>query len=297
MTSRKRKHLQTLGLCDGANEADIRKAFYKMARMYHPDKNSEPGAEERFKKISNAYEVLSGKCNDNTASESCDDGGGGGSRHGSSRTYHFYQGFSAQFDDFFAGAGGFGFNFSGFRQANGAKRQRRQEPPKPAKPATKVHELYCTLEELATGTTRKIEITAELFDSSGGGARNEKRKLDVVVKAGYLPGTRLVYKNIGSQSGVDGERGDVAIVIQASPHKLFELHNYDLVYPVLVKSSTLLPGWNLDVTTVYGERIRKRIRGPIGDGSTHRIANCGLPSTKTPARGYLIVKFIIKSRL
>ena len=59
MMSEKRDYYEVLGLSKGASEEEIKKAYRKMAKKYHPDINKEPGAEEKFKEINEAYEVLS----------------------------------------------------------------------------------------------------------------------------------------------------------------------------------------------------------------------------------------------
>lgn len=302
MSVLKRKHCETLGLGPGASDAEIRKAYHKLARKYHPDKNKETGAEDRFKAISHAYEVLTGKCDEQIDGND----GGGGFDFGSHTTFTFTQGFGPGFASFFTTySSGAGFNnmfgsgtFSGFAhgtRTNDNATRKRKKKPKPVKPSPIAHELYCTLEQLAQGCSRRLKIKADIFDKHGAAVKDE-RMLTIEVKPGYLPGTKLTYADLGSQKVADGPRGDVVITIFEQKHDLFEREHGNLIFKVHMSSRRALVEYRLDIIDVYGERIDKLIRGPIVPGSEHRIFGRGLPNRrKDNMRGDLIVRFVLNA--
>lgn len=122
----KRDYYEVLGLSKGASENDIKKAFRKLAKQYHPDLNKEAGAEEKFKEINEAYEVLSDpqkKANYDQFGFAGVDGGGFGSQG--------FSGFSGMgdfadiFSSFMGGMGGFSSGFSSRKQSGPIRGENR----------------------------------------------------------------------------------------------------------------------------------------------------------------------------
>ena len=287
----KRKHCETLGLNETAEESEIRAKYRKLALQFHPDKNKDVGAEERFKEITNAYEILSGKREDEP-----NDGPGFGGGASEEQTMNMFfssmssYGFSPQnrrVFDFFAedykrafGTGVYtGFSFS------------RQKPPAP-RPSTMTHKLYCTLEQLAVGCTKTLRLTRMVF------YQKFKRKLDVKylnveIKPGFLPGTKLTYSKQGSQFAYDGPKGDVIVVICELTHPTFHRENSDIVFYIKMRKNQLLAEYVLDIVDLRGERINQVIKGPIKPGMSMDFPGKGLPKTKIDAPpGKLVVRFV-----
>ena len=154
-SSVKRDYYEVLGVSKEATSDQIKSAYRKLALQYHPDRNKSPGAEERFKEISEAYAVLS----DDQKKAQYDQFGHEGIRGRYSqedifRTTNFEDifrdmGFGGGFDSIFDSF--FGSNFGGSRRIYRAERE-------PQKGEDLTYELDLTLEEIATGTTKEIEV-------------------------------------------------------------------------------------------------------------------------------------------
>eukprot|EP01112_Ceratiomyxa_fruticulosa_P010802 TRINITY_DN286_c0_g1_i1.p1 TRINITY_DN286_c0_g1~~TRINITY_DN286_c0_g1_i1.p1 ORF type:complete len:418 (+),score=105.83 TRINITY_DN286_c0_g1_i1:327-1580(+) len=168
----------TLGVQPDANESDIKKAYRKMAMMYHPDKNPEPDAAEKFKEVSRAYEILSDKEKRETYDRYGEDAmnGSGGA------------GFSAEdiFSQFFGG----GF-FGGPQRGNPGGRGRVR------KGEDLVHQLKVSLDDMYKGRTQKLSLQKHVLctDCSGKGSRNPK----AVTKCDSCrgTGTKITLRQIG----------------------------------------------------------------------------------------------------
>ncbi|MCX7729077.1 MAG: molecular chaperone DnaJ [Bacteroidia bacterium] len=163
----KRDYYEILGVPKNASEEDIKKAYRKLAVKYHPDKN--PGnkeAEEKFKEINEAYEVLSDK--DKRARYDQFGHAGVGSSAASDGTGSYYGGAGVNMDDIFSHFEDiFGGSFGGFNTSRGRKVQRGGD--------VKIN-VKLTLEEIATGVSKKIKIKKQVSCHAchGSGAKNGK---------------------------------------------------------------------------------------------------------------------------
>ena len=122
MMSEKRDYYEVLGLSKGASEEEIKKAYRKMAKKYHPDINKEPGAEEKFKEINEAYEVLSDPQKKATYDQFGHAGMDGAGFGGFSQGGGDFSGFGG-FEDIFGSFFGGGFGGSSNRRANTGPRK------------------------------------------------------------------------------------------------------------------------------------------------------------------------------
>jgi len=136
------KFYDVLGVKPTANDSELKKAYRKLALKYHPDKNTEPGAGEKFKEISMAYETLADpekrKIYDQHGEQGIKEGGGGGGFHSPMDI----------FDMFFGGGGGMGGMFGGM---GGGRRG-------PKRTKNLMHQLSVSLEDMYNGTTRKLAL-------------------------------------------------------------------------------------------------------------------------------------------
>jgi len=299
--NRKRKYCDALGVGVSASDTEIRAAYRKLARKYHPDKNRASGATQKFHGIQLAYEVLTGKTKDpETAQEQT---GSTGFR-ASSNTYAPRSKTAPQTT--FAFFGGidpeilahvnkrFGTREDMMRFARecvdpfgaGPKRQSFARPPPDIR-----HDLRCTLEELAQGTKRRLRINAEVFSKTGAKYKDAVT-IDVVVRPGTRVGHKYTYPNVGSQTARGGQRGKLCVTVCASKHPLFNRVGDNLVYPIRVGRSSRMD-YTLDFTEVCGSRVRREIRGPVTPGTEHVLFGMGMPTGRPgKMRGDLIVKFI-----
>lgn len=252
-------YYKILGLQKGATEDELKKAYRKMALKYHPDKNKSPGAEEKFKEIAEAYEVL----NDPKKREIYDKygeeglkggmgGGGGGPGGNFSYTFHgdphetfrMFFGDENPFGQFFSFGGqpGGGFAgqdmdddpFAGFTNmmgghhgfnlpsSGGSGGQRRQDP-------TITHDLLVSLEDVLKGVTKKMKITRKVLNPDGRSTRSEDKVLTVEVKPGWKEGTKVTFPKEGDQTP-NNIPADIVFVIKDKSHPLFKRDGSDIRY-------------------------------------------------------------------
>ncbi|XP_064355261.1 dnaJ homolog subfamily B member 1 isoform X2 [Dromaius novaehollandiae] len=200
-------YYRTLGLPRGASAEDVRRAYRRQALRYHPDKNTEPGAEERFKEVAEAYDVLSDPQKREIFDKYGEEGlkGGGapcGGTGGSTTTtaangprfsYTFRGDPRAMFAEFFAGRNPFDAFFAApddaeaddgfgvFARPPGAAAAaggcRRQDPPV-------LYDLHVSLEEVLSGCTKKLKISRRRLTADGRTVRSEDKILAVEALCG-----------------------------------------------------------------------------------------------------------------
>jgi curved DNA-binding protein len=284
-----RDYYETLGVDRGASEEDIRRAYRKLARENHPDVNKDPGAEDRFKEISEAYEVLrdpekreqydrlgqNWKAGQDVSGASGFEGfdfsgGGGGFRD---VRMDFGSGdFGGDFSDFFEGI--FGRGRSGFGGGRGGRRNgfasRGQD---------QVAEIEVSLADAAKGGKRKISLA-------------DGRDYEVNIPAGVRDGQRIRLAGEGG-SGAGGPSGDLFLRVRVRPDPRFDLEGNDLYVdlPVTPWEATLGAD-GLDVPTLDGNA---RVRVPPGSscGRQLRLRGEGMPDGRG-GRGDLYATVQIK---
>ncbi|KAF6203268.1 hypothetical protein GE061_003686 [Apolygus lucorum] len=293
-------YYKTLGVPKTATSEDLKKAYRKLALEFHPDKNKNPGAEEKFKEIAEAYEVLSDdnkrQVYDRFGEEGLKQGAGG--RPGSAAGRYSYHGdpratfahvfggaspFDSIFADFFGGLdptsstsqqtrififedgpGGGGFFTSGV----GAM---AQDPPVE-------RELLVSLEELAQGVTKSMKITKNVLKTDGT-TRKESKVLQVQVKPGWKAGTKVIFPREGDQRR-NRVPADIVFIIKDKPHPKFKRDGADILYTAKVTLKNALLGNSIEVPTLSGEKVTLKFKEPIKPGTVRRLAGHGLPNPK-----------------
>lgn len=305
-----------LGISKNATEDEIKKAYRKLALQYHPDKNKSPGAEEKFKQVSEAYEVLSDKKKRELYDQFGEDGlngsiptGGfpGGVRGATfttsdpRATFAQFFGTDSPFDIFFnmdgSGGGGgnnftnveFGFpGMGGFNSNMGGERVRKS--PKTQDPPVE-HKLNVTLEEVLKGCTKKMKITRKVYQ--GGMESREDKVLTINVKPGWKAGTKITFPREGDQNP-NSIPSDIVFIIQDKSHKLFKRDGADIIYTAKISLKEALCGTRLSIPTLEGNEVPIRISDVVNSKTVRRISGRGLPYPKDPSkRGDLIVHFDI----
>jgi curved DNA-binding protein len=278
-------YYKTLGVERGASDADIKKAYRKLARQYHPDIN--PGnsaAETKFKEINEAYEVLSDKDKREKYDRFGRDwqryqqggGGAGGFDWGS------YAGGSGS--PFGGGAAG-GGDFSDFFETlfgGGGRTAGRAGAGFRVDGQPIEHEVDVTLDEAFTGTQRSLQISTP----SG-----QPRAITVKIPPGVDTGSRVRVAGEGAQGMGGGKRGDLFLIIKLLPHNRFERRGDDLETAVQTDLYTMLLGGTVRVPVMGGKTITLNVPANTPNGKKFRISGQGMPKLRAPeTRGDLYVK-------
>jgi curved DNA-binding protein len=291
-----RDYYQTLGVQKTASSDEIKKAYRKLARKFHPDVNpNDKTAENKFKEINEAYEVLSnaekrkkydqfgsqwqqyersgGRPEDfNWAPWASQRGGGQGRTTRTMSQEEFEQmfggglgGFSDFFETLFGGMGG--------RPRSTAGRVAYQN--KPSRGRDSEHTMQISLEEAFHGTTRTLQWE--------GGKRLETR-----IPAGVHTGSRVRLSGQGEEVG-RGTAGDLFLVIEVLPHPRFQRDGEDLKVTVSVDLFTALLGGKVAVPGM-DKMVELTIPPETTNGKVFRLRGLGMPNLKKPKeRGNLYV--------
>ncbi|XP_022981315.1 dnaJ homolog subfamily B member 4-like isoform X1 [Cucurbita maxima] len=308
-----------------ANDDDLKKTYRRLAMKWHPDKNpnSKKEAETKFKQISEAYEVLSDPQKraiyDQYGEEGLKDmpppgsgtfpfgngGGGGGGGGGSS-------GFNPRnaediFAEFF-GSSPFGFGSSGpgksmryqseggvFGGFGGSENVFRtySENVTPKKPPPVETKLPCTLEELFSGSTRKMKISRTVVDANGRQVP-ETEILTIDVKPGWKKGTKITFPDKGNEQP-NQLPADLVFVIDEKPHDVFKRDGNDIIMNHRVTLAEALGGTTIYVTMLNGRNLSIPVIDIVSPGYELVLAREGMPIVREPGnRGDLRIKFDVK---
>jgi len=291
-------YYKILGVDRGADAKEIKKAYRKLARQYHPDVNpGDEGAEARFKEINEAHEVLG----DAEKRKKYDQLGSSwrqyqraGAEPGGFDWSQWYAQPSgggvhveyADLGDLFGGSGAAG-GFSDFFSAifgglgrKGGGTWRAQGQPYAAPGQDFQQEVEITLEEAYSGTTRILE--------------KDGRRLEVKIPAGVKTGSRVRMRGEGGEGYGSGGKGDLYLQVRVLPHRTFERKGDDLYCDVPVDVYTAVLGGEVRVRTLKGGALLK-IPPETQSSKTFRLKGQGMPHLKDPqTHGDLYAKARIK---
>jgi len=268
----------TLEISTNASEAEIKKAYRKLARKYHPDVNKEKDAEDKFKEINAAYEILSDKEKKEQYDQYGDSMFGGQNFHDFSRSSGgqadldeiLRQMFSGGggFGGFGGGAGGFG-GTSGFGGAGGGfGGQRYQEPNLDIESSVTIPFSTAIL-----GGSHSVSVNGERFD--------------IKIPAGVKSGEKMRVKGKGHAQG--GRVGDLFLKITVAPSPDYEREGDDLVKTIDVPLYAALFGEKVSVNTLEKE-IKLKIPQNTKNGQRFRVREMGAMNRKTKIRGDLYLR-------
>ena len=263
----KRDYYEVLGLSKTASETDIKSAYRKMALQYHPDRNKAKDAEEKFKEINEAYQVLSDKQKRQTYDQfghAAFDPSIGGSPNGAGGN-PFAGGFGGGYTWSSAGGGNpfgnvdFGDPFDIFEAFFGGSmggRARAARVPN--------YSMRISFDEAARGATKEVEI--------------EGKRQTIKIPAGVDDGTRIKFKNFS-----------VTFDVATDPY--FKRQGADLFVDHPVKLSTLLTGGVEGVKSLNG-KIKLKVREGTQSGTTVRLRGEGLPRLQYSGNGDMYVRLV-----
>jgi len=320
-------YYQALGVGRNASPEEIKKAYRKLALKWHPDRNlkNKEIAEEKFKDIGEAYSVLSdaqkrqiydqvgeeglrGQASGNAeagrthftfmnaedifkqffGNSSFGMGNMGSSEHGNRG--HFSRGFQQMNDDgmsgfTFSNMGGHGMNDNMDTDMHNTHSQQAEAVETP---------LHCSLEELYTGTTKKMRISRKRLGSDGHSTYNDVKILEINVKPGWKAGTKITFSKEGNENP-GALPGDIIFIVTEKPHSRFKRSGNDLICKHRITLKQALIGFTMEIDTLDHRKLRTPVNKITSSDYVHKIPNEGMPISKgnSSSKGSLLVEFTI----
>jgi len=286
-------YYEVLGVNKDSSTQDIKKAYRKLAMKYHPDRNKgDKEAEEKFKKISEAYAVLS----DPEKRKQYDTYGASGFQQRYSQE-DIFRGFDLGdiLKEF--GLGGMGGNFraSGgqgspfetfFFHGGGPGEGRtayRGTAQQPVKGSDLTYELSVSLNDVLSGSEKTISLRRE----------NKTDNVSVKIPKGIKAGQKLRLAGKGAPSPYGGAPGDLFLIITEQAHPVFTREGTNLVVEQRIPFSKACLGSEISVESLEGKELKVKIPAGIQPQSKLRLKGHGLPAGKTGGRGDIYVKILV----
>jgi len=283
----KRDFYEVLGIKKEASADEIKKAFRKKAMQYHPDKNpGDKAAEEKFKEINEAYEILS----DTDKRDKYDRfgfagidpnaafGGAQGQGQGFGTSYQTHGNFNGSGYEFydFSGRGfedifGDLFGGSGFGSA--------QKKTVPRKGANLQASITITFEEAAFGAKKRVRV-------------NDKT-IDISIPEGIDNGAKISLKGQGQSGFNGGPNGDLIVLVSVQPHNRFSRKGLDLYIDMPIAVTQAALGAEIIVPTLT-DRVSYKVPAGTQPNTVFRLRGKGLKDSKKNKTGDLYVKIQVK---
>lgn len=300
MTIQYKDYYKVLGVSPDASQDEIRQAYRKLARKFHPDMNKTAGSEETFKEINEAYEVLKDPAKREKYDQIGTDWQQGenfqsppGGQHRSdfsqgrqdSQEAFFWNSDGGDYSDFFEALFGGRFQEDFHRSQNGR--------PFTINRRGNDHEavLRIPLEEAFRGDTKTITM-----QSTGPGigepTSGREKRYDVKIPPGIMPGQKIRLSGQGGKGSGRGHRGDLYLKVEIKPHPRFRLEGRDLYTELDITPWEAALGSQIDVQTL-GEPVTLTIPPGTQGGQKLRLRAKGMPNPKG-SRGDLYVAINIK---
>ena len=289
-----------LGVSKDASEADITKAYRKLARKYHPDLNKTKEAEEKFKDISEAYDVL----NDKETRQKYDAirslGAGGARFAGGSGGAGGFDG--AGFSDLFGGMFGGGMPggnirfstggaggpdlsdlFGGFGGGAGRGQQYRAASPTPEKGEDRTSSVRLSFRQAVKGATVSLKLGSTRFKAH--------------VPAGVSDGQKIRIAGKGKPGRNGGAAGDLYLKVTVAPDERFSLDGVDIVAPLPVTVAEAALGATVETTDFDGKTLRVKVPAGTSSGTKLRVRGEGVHTPRAVGDLLLSVEVRVPGKL
>jgi curved DNA-binding protein len=280
-------YYKIMGVARDASQDEIKRVYRKLARKYHPDVSKEANAEEKFKEVQEAYEVLK-----DPEKRAAYDQLGSNWRSGQEfrpppdwgRGFEFsVGGEDGGFSDFFSSLFG---SRSPFGQARGAPRGRGFS----AAGEDHVAKIQIDLEDAFRGGAQTIELKSPQL-SDDGRVAIKPRTLKVTIPPGVIEGQRIRLAGQGSAGIGGGPAGDLYLEIGLRPHRLFQVEGRDVTLTLPVAPWEAALGATVQTPTLAGP-VELRIPPNAKAGQKMRLRGRGLPGS-TPGDQYVVLKIVL----
>ncbi len=300
-----RDYYATLEVPRSATADEIKKAYRRLSKKYHPDVNvGSTTAEDKFKELGEAYEVLKDpekrRRYDRLGSDWKTGGAppGGGQQH---NPYAGWQNVDWSQSDFGGGVGGAPSGFSDFFDAffagqggpeRGRQRRRGRDPYQPAtrRGADREADLAISLEDALAGATKSITLQHPVVGPDGG-RRIEEKSYSVKVPALAREGMKIRLKGEGDVGLGGAENGDLFLVVRFRPHARFVVDGADLVGRLAISPWEAALGAKVPFATLEGE-VKLTVPPSSSSGAKLRLKGKGLPK-KDGERGNITVELMV----
>lgn len=280
-------YYKTLGVSKNASQEDIKKAFKKLARKFHPDLH--PGnkrAEAKFKEVNEANTILGNKekrANYDLGQRTGFGGPGGPSQPGGQPPWGRGGGSSSGFD--FRSSGGFDAADLGslFGDMFGGGR------PTPQKGADAEYSMKVDFLHAVRGTDVKLTVK----DPSG-----KNKQITIKIPKGVEDGSKVRVAGRGHPGAGGGPMGDLYIVTEVMPHKYFERKGADIYVNLPITINEALNGTTLTVPTVDGKGTKIKIPKNTSSGTKLRIKGAGVTTLKKKTKGdeYIVIQVVLPKK-
>ncbi|XP_005922099.1 dnaJ homolog subfamily B member 13 [Haplochromis burtoni] len=290
-------YYETLEINRNATDADIKKAYRRLALKFHPKRNREPGSSQKFTQLGEAYDVLSDPRKKATYDKFGEEGLRGGiplefASNGTWSSKYVYHGNPDQtFKQFFGGDNPFADFYTNDvpLQFGGLQPQVAKTQDSPIE-----RDLHLCLDDLFHGCTKKIKISRRVMNDDGCTSSIKDKILSIDVKPGWNEGTRITFPKEGDQ-GPNSIPADIVFIVRQKTHPLFVRHNNDLIYKAKITLEMALTGFSVDVQTLDGRLLSVLINDIVHPRYQKVLSGEGMPLSKNPSqRGNLIITFDLK---
>jgi len=285
LTMRYQNYYEVLGVSRGAAEKEIKQAYRKLARQYHPDLNHEPHAEEHFKAINEAYEVLSDtdKRRRYDALASNYQAWQTAGRRGDFDWSRWTQNTGTQVDESEAGGGVFSDFFRAIFGDGGSRRTQQQSfsDKQPINGRDREVEVTISLEEAYNGTTRQI-------------TQAHGRSFTARIPRGAKSGTKVRFADQGEPGFAGGKTGSLFLNIEVEDHPIFERRDNDLYIDMGVPLYAAVLGGDVRIPTLSGD-VKLKVPPGTQSGKTIRLKDRGMPDLRDDSKlGDLYARVLIQ---